>query len=154
MAKRYALKRLASQSLLSDSLARSLKERLVSKSAIDAVIDELKSLGWLNDTLWTESFVRVQTSKKVGPRAIAQKLASKGVRGERLEAAMGEALGDEEQKQQILSLLKGKYKSRNLRDFKERQKVVAALIRRGFDLSLIFSSFSKEISLEECEINL
>lgn len=142
MAKRYALKRLSLQNLLSDSLARSLKEKLVSRQAVDAVIGELSSLGWLNDQEWTASFVRGQSSKKMGPRAIAGKLASKGVRGERLEAALAEAWNKGEQGEQIASLLKGKYRTRDLSDFKERQKVIASLVRRGFELPVILSTLS------------
>lgn len=140
MAKRYALKRLSLQSLLSDTLARSLKEKLVSRQAVDAVIGELNTLGWLNDKEWTASFVRGQSSRKVGPRAIARKLASKGVRGERLETALAEAWDEGDQGEQIASLLKGKYRTRDLSDFKERQKVIASLVRRGFELPVILST--------------
>lgn len=143
MAKRYAMRRLAAQHLLSDALARSLKERFVSSLAIEAVISALTDLGGLNDQAWTESFVRVQSSRKVGPRAIAQKLAAKGVRGERLREALGEVLDEEGQKEQILQLLQGRFKARDLCDPRERQKVIAALVRRGFELSMVLSALEK-----------
>ena len=137
--KNYALRRLALQGMLSSALATSLKERLVSEKVIHQVIQELVSLGFINDQEWTASFVRSQTNRKVGPRAIAQKLANKGVRGERLEQALEKSWSVADQKTLILQLLNTRYSRRNLVDFKEKQKVVASLVRKGFDVSVILS---------------
>lgn len=138
-AKNYAIRRLSLQGMLSTALARALKDRLVSEKAIREAICELTDLGFINDEEWAASFVRSQNNKKVGPRAIAQKLAHKGIRGERLEQALEKSWDPEEQKMLIKSLLKSKYAKRNLSDFKEKQKVVASLIRRGFDMNIIFN---------------
>ncbi len=137
-AKNYAIRRLSLQGMLSIALARSLKERLVSQKAIQHAIGELMELGFINDEEWAASYVRSQNNKKVGPRAIAQKLANKGVRGEKLEQALEKSWDPNEQKALIGSLLKSKYARRDLSDFKEKQKVVASLIRRGFDMNIIF----------------
>lgn len=143
MAKNYAIRRLSLQGMLSNALARALKERLVSDRVIQNVVEEFVSLGFINDQEWAASFVRSQSNKKMGPRAIAQKLASKGVRGEKLEAALEKSWDSSEQKQLILQLLKSRYAKRDLSDFKERQKVVAALVRRGFDVSMILNCMGK-----------
>lgn len=143
MAKNYAIRRLSLQGMLSNALARALKERLVSDRVIQNVVEEFVSLGFINDQEWAASFVRSQSNKKMGPRAIAQKLASKGVRGEKLEAALEKSWDSSEQKQLILQLLKSRYAKRDLSDFKERQKVVAALVRRGFDVSTILNCMGK-----------
>ena len=138
MAKNYAIRRLSLQGMLSTALARLLKERLVSVQTVNKVLEDLSELGFVNDQEWVASFVRSQSGKKVGPRAIAQKLANKGIRGEKLELALEKSWGAAEQTPLILQLLKSRYAKRNLSDFKERQKVVAALVRRGFDVTVIF----------------
>jgi regulatory protein len=136
-AKKYALKRLSLQPMLSTTLSRSLKKRLVSEPVIQTIIQECRELGILNDEEWAASFVRGQTNRKTGPRAIAQKLASKGIRGEQLEKALEGAWDGEKQKGCIESLLKSRYGKRNLADYKERQKVISSLVRKGFDLSIV-----------------
>lgn len=151
--KNYCLRRLSMQSMLSTALKRSLKERLVPEAVIRKVIDELLELRFINDEEWAASFVRSQSSRKVGPRAIAQKLAQKGVRGEKLELALEKSWDVNDQKTMILSLLKSKYAKKDLTDFKEKQKVVASLIRKGFDLSVIFSCIPQRNSDTEVYLN-
>lgn len=139
-AKKYALKILSTQAMLSNRLARSLRERLVSDKTIDKVIHELIGLGLINDQEWVDSFIRIQTSRKMGPRAIAQKLAAKGVRGKGMSEALQSSYSSEEQKLAIQRLLETRYSKRNLKDRRDRQRVIAALSRRGFDLALILSA--------------
>jgi regulatory protein len=135
--KNYCLRRLSLQAMLSTALASSLKERFVSEIMIQQMFHELNNLGFLNDREWSASFVRMQTSRKVGPHVIAKKLASKGIKGEELEKALEKSWNSDSQKKQILSLLKTRYAKRNLTDFKEKQKVIASLVRKGFKLSII-----------------
>lgn len=141
--KNYALRRLSMQAMLSAALAKALKERLVPERVIEGVIKELIELRFLNDEEWTASFVRSQAARKMGPRAIAQKLFHKGVKGKELEKALEHSWGMDEQKSLIRGLLQKKYAKRNLEDYKERQKVVAALVRKGFEFSAILESIKE-----------
>lgn len=138
-AKYYAIKRLSMLSLPSAKLKRSLKERLVSEEIILRLISELSEAGYINDHEWLASFVRVQSQRKMGPRAIAQKLAVKGMATEEAEELLRESQTEEKQRIAIKQLLINRYKTRNLNDFNEKRKVVASLIRRGFDFSLVHS---------------
>lgn len=147
-AKKYALKRLSIQPMLSTALARAMKERLIFESTIQKVIQECISLGFLNDEEWTASFVRSR-SRRNGPRAIAQKLISKGIRGKQLEDALRGEWNIEKQKGLISALLETRYAKRNVTDFKERQKVISSLMRKGFDLSIIMNCFNMKFSLFE-----
>jgi SOS response regulatory protein OraA/RecX len=108
-AKSYALKRLSMQAMLSSRLAAMLKERFISHETAEKVVEELVQLGFINDAEWTASFVRTQKTRKVGPRAIAQKLAKKGVRGEDLDQALEGSWNQEEQRSLIIALLKSRY---------------------------------------------
>jgi len=136
-AKLYAIKRLSLQSMPSTTLSKALRDRLVSEETTERLIQEFIQLGYLNDAEWTKSFVRQQSAKKMGPRAIAQKLAFKGLPKEEVEAALGVAKNPSQQKESIVKLLSTRYRQRNLTDYKERQKVAASLMRRGFDFSII-----------------
>lgn len=143
LAKKYAFKRLARQPMLSVALSRAMKERLISEQVIEKVIQESLSLGFLNDSEWTSSFVRGR-SGRYGPRSIAQKLASKGIRGEELEEALKGEWDREKQKKCVTHLLQTRYGKRNLSVYKEKQKVIASLIRKGFDLSIIIDSLNSK----------
>lgn len=125
-------------SLPSTVLLRALRDRLVSESISERVVEECLKLGYLNDEEWTKSFVRLQSARKLGPRAIAQKLAAKGISKVAAEEALKVSGSKEQQKAAIAKLLSTRYRKRDLSDYKEKRKVVASLIRRGFDPSLIF----------------
>lgn len=141
MARQFVMRRLSAMSLPSTTIVRSLKQRLVSDSVIERVIENFKEVGYLNDEEWTKNFIRRQGEKKLGPRAIAQKLTQKGfdrdVVDEAMEASEAGAGGEAAQREAIAALIKTRFKKRDLTDFHEKQKVVAALARRGFDFSLI-----------------
>ena len=141
-AKNYAVRRLSAHSLPSASLARSLRQRLVSENTIVRIVDEFSSQGYLNDRDWAASFARVQSARKVGPKAIAMKLAGKGIDKEYAAAALESFSNEDKQKESIMLLLNTKYKKRDLSDFKEKQKVVASLIRRGFDYELVLAQLN------------
>ncbi|MEI8365282.1 MAG: RecX family transcriptional regulator [Parachlamydiaceae bacterium] len=141
-AKHSALRRLSMQAMLSNQLAIFLQKRQFTQEVIERVIKDLTTLELLNDTEWSASFVRSQSRRKLGPRAIAQKLARKGVRGESLEKAIEGSWDASEQKAMIHQLLQTRFSKRDLSDPKERKKVAASLVRRGFDLSLIFRCLS------------
>lgn len=136
-AKVYAYKRLAAMNMSSVALATSLRERLVSAVVVECVLQELIALGYINDEEWVKSFVRLQRRRKMGPKAIAAKLAAKGLRPELFEEITDVAQGESDQRALIQELLATKYRKRDLRDFREKHKVVAALVRRGFDASAV-----------------
>lgn len=146
MARQYVMRRLSAMNLPSTTVVRSLKQCLVSQEAIERVVENFKEIGYLNDDTWTKGFVRRQMESKRGPRAIAQKLSQKGFDTSEIEAAMDEFQGEAGEAAQlsaIKQLLKTRYHKRNLSDFKEKQKVVAALARRGFDFSLIMEALAQ-----------
>jgi len=149
LAKQYAVRRLAAQSLPSAALKRALEERLVSESTTAKLIQEFCELGYINDQQWTESFVRHQVERKLGPRMIAQKLSRKGISKEFAAKALEKANHPGQQQKALAHLLETRYRQRNLNNFKERQKVIASLIRRGFDLAVILDYFRGHEGVEE-----
>lgn len=141
-AKVYALGRLAKKNQPSVELSRALRERLISETTITKIIDECQRLGYINDADWIESFVRVQLSRKKGPDAILNKLRAKGIPLDAAKAALEAFSTPESLRENIQTLLSTKYRSRDLTDYKEKQKVIASLIRKGFAFDDILSSLS------------
>ena len=137
LAKLYAMRRLSRQSMLSSALAKALQQRSISEEIIEHLIVEFTRLGYLNDEAWVEGYVRGQTRRKQGPRAIAAKLINKGIARDEVSEVLSPLKSDEQQKSAILDLLATRYKQRDLKDQRERQKVIASLMRRGFNLSAI-----------------
>jgi regulatory protein len=141
-AKSFAYKRLSIKPLSTAELRRQLKERKVSEKNTDAVIQELTNLGYLNDEEWIESFIRSQSNRQKGPQAVAAKLKWKGLKEEEFQEPLQEMMDDEVQKEGIQKLLSTRYRSKDLQDRRERDKVIAALVRRGYSLDVIFSVFN------------
>jgi regulatory protein len=135
-AKRYALKRLSMQAMLSTALSDALRERLVSESVIEKVISECLESGYIDDKEWVDAFVRGQKRKRVGPEMIRMKLVQKGVDPSLMEEEVDESA-------QIRDLLESRFRNRNLRDYKEKQKVIAALMRKGYHLGAILNEMPK-----------
>lgn len=153
-AKRYAYRRLAAQNVCSNDLIRLLSKKLFSKNIIDKIVKELQDLGYINDQAWLESFVRVQQDRKVGPKVMAQKLKLKGFSRDQI----ADVLHNQSQNEapMIQALIQKKYASKNLKEYKEKNKVIAALVRKGFSLDEILrviSSFTKRNKRDYNNIN-
>ena len=139
-AKNYALKRLSIKSQPSTEMEKALKERLVSEKNRSRVIEEFVSLGYLNDNEWIERFIRLQTLKKQGPKTIFQKLKAKGLNDDQIIPILEDHTSPESQQEQITALLNGKYKSRDTTDYNQKQKVIASLLRKGFEFEQILKA--------------
>lgn len=135
--KEYALRCLARKSYFSEELVVKLREKSVPNETIDRIIQEFKDKLFLNDTEWVENFIRNQSEKGRGPQQIIVKLRQKRVPSEIIAVYREQVQDSSSQRDNIKRLLVKKYRSRNLKDPRERQKVIASLLRKGFDFSEI-----------------
>lgn len=135
--KNFALRRLVQKNYSSYEIEKLLLERSVSKESIRKVVAELVKEGYINDLDWISNFIRRNKEKKYGPKNIVLKLRMKGVPEGEIERALGELEEQNSSSDQIKKLLETKYSKKDLSDFKEKQKVIASLIRRGFDYEAI-----------------
>ncbi len=142
--KSYALWLLSRQAM---PTAR-LKEKLIKKEFaienIKKLIEELENWGYLNDREWAKSFARVQQRKNYAWRLVKQKLKMKGIE-ESIISEIDADASKQDQQGNIRELMMTKYKSRDLTDIKEKNKVIAALMRRGFDYQQIDAVLSNVI---------
>ena len=141
-AKKFVVQRLAMKNYSSFELIKALKERSVSKEVIDKIIGEFTKQGYINDDDWIKCFIRRQQQRNLGPQQIAMKLRAKAVPKEQIQKSLEKMDSSDSQLQRIQELLEGRFRSKDLTDYKEKQKVFAALARKGFDFEVIQEAIS------------
>lgn len=140
--KGYVLWRLSKQSFHSEQLRKQLRDKIVQDSTIAQVIEEFKRLSLLDDEAWIQGFARAQR-KRYGLRHAQQKLQAKGFSRETIEKLTDYWEEGGEEDGVIDQLLKSRYRTKNLSDPKERQKVIASLMRKGFLYSQIQAALQR-----------
>jgi regulatory protein len=134
--KNYVLRRLTSQSYHSYQLKKLLKERLVQPATIQRVIEECLNSGYLNDEAWIESFMRGRL-KRSSLRSILPKLQARGLPASLIEEIAERWQDPEQEMEAVGTLLRTKYRSKDLTQPKERQKVIASLLRKGYSYAIL-----------------
>ena len=134
--KAYVVRRLALRSFSIVEMKQDLRKKQVSQEIIETVLEEFIQLGYLNEESWLDSFLAGCARKKLGPQAIGQKLYQKGYSQAQIEAIVGRL----DPSAGLEQLLATKYRNRDLGDWKERQKVIASLCRKGFGIEEILNA--------------
>lgn len=131
VAKREALKLLATRSYFSEEFLQKLQRKGLSLQASQNALSYCKQLGYINEKEKTSSFVEREKRKGLGPRLIALKLRAKGVKTSVVQSS-------EDQLHAIKQLIEKRYAN------KEKHKVYQALKRRGFDDEVIRAALNHE----------
>lgn len=139
-AKKFVFRRLAKRNYHSAEVKAFLAERRVAYETIAKILIEFQQSGYINDADWCDSFVKSLQRQKYGPKSIAMKLRGRGISEEEAEAAIAANCDTHSQKMNIQRLLATRYRSRKLDEPKEKQKIVAALVRKGYHFKEIFES--------------
>jgi regulatory protein len=112
---------------------RRLARKGYEEEIVNQVIDRLAKSGLIDDSQFTEAWVRARSTGRVmGPRRIAWELRQKGVDAETVRDAVGRI---DEATELGLALKVGRQKAESMRGEPmpvARRKVAAALQRRGF----------------------
>lgn len=125
-----ALQKLSRRSYLCEEMREILEEKEFSSEEITSTLGQLQEMGYLNDREWVESAIRREIRAQHGPGFIRQKLRFKGAPMDLVEECLP-LVYPEELQLEIIQALKIKLKS------KEKQKLIASIARRGFQLSEI-----------------
>jgi SOS response regulatory protein OraA/RecX len=126
LVKSYVAYLLARRSYSKASLLQKLKAKKFSSPMCAQVINEFERLGYLSDEEFTEMAIRQKMSQGYGPYYIERYLRGKGLSSHLVRERMTEQNQKESLKKWLLKL-RGK----------DRLKITAFLLRRGFDLSVI-----------------
>jgi regulatory protein len=115
-----------------------LEQRLIAKGAtrdeVVAVLDELSSQGLLSNERFAHALV-AQKSGSYSRRSIRGELKRKGVSGEAIEGALGDAPVEDEAA--MLALWQRRFGTPPAND-REKARQIRFLQSRGFELSAIF----------------
>lgn len=125
MIEKIALRLLSLKSYSTCELRKKLIRRGFDPQEIERVLEKYQRLGFLNDQDLAERRLEAFKKRGYGPHRVAGKFKQQGLKPS--------SYTSEEQKEAILRLLKTPIFVR-----KDRNKQIAALQRRGFDLEVIF----------------
>ena len=115
-------------------IADALRKNAYPVRTIARVMARLDEAGYINDTNFAEQWAAARTGKGMGARRIRMELRRKGVDGD----AIDEALSSIDEDEMLSGALKAARKAasgKDISDPKDRQKVLAALARRGYGYS-------------------
>ncbi len=126
LVKGYASWLLSRRSYSKASLQQKLQAKKFSSLMCSQVIEEFERLGYLSDSDFSEMIIRQKMNQGYGPYYIERYLKEKGLPHHLVREEMSEKKQKEAIKKWLLKM-RGK----------DRMKIVAFLLRRGFDLSVI-----------------
>lgn len=126
---------LATRARTEQEIATALRQNAYPEEAIARVMARLLDAGYLSDSAFAEQWASSRAAKGLGARRIRMELRQKGIESDEIDHAlshMDDALLREGAWKAAQKAARGK----DLSLPAERQKVLAALARRGFDYSL------------------
>ena len=115
-------------------IADALRKNAYPARTIARVMARLDEADYINDTNFAEQWAASRTGKGMGARRIRMELRRKGIDGD----AIDEALSSIDEDEMLSGALKAALKvasGKDISDPKDRQKVLAALARRGYGYS-------------------
>ncbi|NLQ18149.1 recombination regulator RecX [Marinomonas sp. M1K-6] len=139
-----ALSLLSHREHATKELITKLKTRGHEEEEINATIERLQEMNYLNDQRFAEIFVRSRISKPLGANRIRQELIQKGINSELAKTTIAEA--DADWFELAKQLKERRFGEEISTDFKEKAKQSRYLQYRGFDFEQIKYALSAEDS--------
>jgi len=130
-----AVRVLASRVRTEKELVDALKKNAYPEHAIARVMAYLTEAGYINDTDFAQQWTSARAGKGMGSRRIRMELRQKGIS----QSDIDEAISDLKEEDMLLGAVKAAAKAAKGKDISspaDRQKILAALARRGYDYSL------------------
>lgn len=132
----FALERAVSLLAVRARTERELRDALhqcaYSEAVINRVIARMNEAGYIDDADFASQWAASRTGKGLGTRRIVMELRQKGVDAEQIEQALGQ-IDEKERMESALRAAQKAARGRELSSPADRQKVFAALMRRGYD---------------------
>lgn len=127
---------------LFDKLLKSYEKEV----ALD-ITDEMESLGLVDDRRFAEIFIReLSQVRGYGVLRVRNELFKKGISADIINELLGEVEKDEEVDRAV-NTINRKY-FRYINDDKGIQKVIAAMLRQGFEFSVIKTALEEVIDVD------
>jgi len=129
-----AIALLATRARTEKEIVDSLRKNAYPEATVARVMAKLHENGYINDADFAAQWTAARTSKGMGLHRIRMELRQKGID----QAEIDQALISVDDDQMLNSALKAAHKAVRGKDLSspaDRQKILAALVRRGYDFS-------------------
>lgn len=133
---------LASRARTEREIADALRQNAYPEQTVARVMARLHEAGYLDDGDFAEQWAASRASKGLGARRIRLELRQKGVDPDTIESALS-SVDEEDQMDGALKAARKAARGKELSQPSERQKVLAALARRGYDFSTARAALSQ-----------
>ena len=141
-----ALRQLSMAPRTRHQLSEKLAKKLTPPDIIESVLDRMTELGYLDDLAYARTFIRVKTSTKfLSHRALSYELIKAGVDKAIIEQALNERDSEDEFNTACALVAKKLRSMPDLDDEKKRQKLIAALSRKGYSSDVVFNSINDQL---------
>lgn len=138
--KAYAIRRLARRAFNSFELEKIFERHFVSDKTSHLVLAHLKEDGFIDDPDWISSFVQKEIRRNSSPRMIAEKLKLKQVPKKFIDIALKKYYPPSVEEQVLIGLIEKELEKYRMNEtLKNRQKLIARLVRKGFSLQDVYS---------------
>ena len=122
---------LAMRARTQQEIADALRKNAYPERTIARVMARLDEAGYINDSDFAEQWAASRTNKGMGSRRIRMELRRKGVGSEAIDEALS-AIDEDDLLSGALKAARKAASGKDLFDPKDRQKILAALARRGY----------------------
>lgn len=142
-----AIAQLASRARTEKEIVDYLNKNAYPEATIAKVMARLQAAGYINDADFAAQWTTARASKGLGSRRIRMELRQKGVNQNEIDQALSEIDTDELMSGALKAAQKAA-RGKDLSSAADRQKILAALARRGFDFSLSKQALQKLTEIE------
>lgn len=129
-----AVAQLASRARSEKEIVDCLRKNAYPEETIAKVMARLQESGYIDDADFAAQWTAARTSKGLGSRRIRMELRQKGIDSSKIDQAL-DSIDEDEMLGSALKAAQKAAKGKNLADLTDRQKVLAALARRGYDFA-------------------
>jgi len=127
----FALKVLGMRALTVSELREKLRRRAQEPADVAGVLDKLREYGYLNDDQFAESFATARRENQgFGKRRVLQDLKQRKVASKVAEQAVAQTFEGVDETVMIEQFLARKFRGKNLKEYLQEQKHLAAAFRR------------------------
>ncbi|MGB9664671.1 MAG: regulatory protein RecX [Ignavibacteria bacterium] len=147
--KKSALRFLSIRNHSSQELYKKLSKKKFSDQIIKKVIDELLSIGYLNDKKFAEQYLSELTGKLFGPLKIKNEMIKRGIAKEIIDDVLSDYFNNDEiQKEVIKNILSKNRFPKKISNRNEMQKIYNYLISRGFQNGIVMEVLKEKMNLD------
>ena len=134
-ARSYALWLLGRKAYASAALLDRLQRRGYSPEESQDAVAYLMEIGYLNDRVFVEDFVRGRVDSGHGPRQISWELRARGIETPEIERAVA-SLDSEQLRERASALAADRLRRAGAGDPRVYQRILRYLLQRGYEYSL------------------